>query len=38
MHVSGKTLGRDANFLIENSPCKMLLFNGLPIEITADFH
>lgn len=34
MHVSAKTLGRDAYFLIENSLCKMLLFNGLPIEIT----
>lgn len=34
MHVGRKVLGRSAFFLIENSLCNMLLFNGSPIEIT----
>lgn len=34
MHVSREVLGNQVYFLIENSLCKFLLFNGLPIEIT----
>jgi elongation factor P len=34
MRVSKDVMGRNAYFLIENSLCNMLLFNGAPIEIT----
>ncbi len=32
--VGPEQLGDQVYFLIENSPCKMLLFNGKPIEVT----
>ena len=34
MRVSGEMLGNQVYFLIEDSLCKVLLFNGQPIEIT----
>ncbi len=34
MHVHQETLGKQCYFLIENSLCKFLLYNGTPIEIT----
>ncbi|MEG2077047.1 MAG: elongation factor P, partial [Victivallaceae bacterium] len=33
MHVSKDVLGRNAYFLIDNSVCQFLLFNGQPIDI-----
>ena len=34
MRVSSETLGNQVYFLIEDTLCKVLLFNGQPIEIT----
>ena len=34
MHVNKEILGRNAYFLIDNSVCQFLLFNGQPIDIT----
>ena len=34
MNVSAETLGDQAYFLLENSLCNFVLFNGEPIEIT----
>ena len=31
--LQGETLGNSVNFLIEDSPCKILMFNGKPIEV-----
>lgn len=34
MHLTKEVVGKKAYFLIENSLCQFLLFNGQPIEIT----
>jgi len=34
MRVSKEVLGKNAYFMIEDSPCTILLFNGMAIEVT----
>ena len=34
MRVSKEVLGKNANFMIENSLCNILLFNGMALEVT----
>lgn len=37
MHVSKEVLGKSAYFMIEDSLCSVLLFNGMALEVTLPF-